>query len=143
MNIDTSKLHKSFSLDATNPGSTEIEIKKMKDFFHDIVIPDEYLDFTSKHSDAEILVLGDSYIRIWGVSGCLEMNESYDFQKYIPHSLAIGDDEGGKALFYANGNNGFGLYIVGFGDLDINDATFVSESLYKLLIDGKGAEKLI
>ncbi|WP_225365577.1 hypothetical protein [Serratia rubidaea] len=71
------------------------------------------------------------------------MNESYNFQKYIPHSLAIGDDEGGKALFYANGNNGFGLYIVGFGDLDINDAAFVSESLYKLLIDGEGVEKLI
>ena len=40
------------------------------------------------------------------------MNESYEIQDYIPNSLAVGDDEGGNALIYFEGAEGFGLYII-------------------------------
>ncbi|MGP3781155.1 hypothetical protein ACTWKC_12095 [Bacillus sp. 4A_MP3] len=54
------------------------------------------------------------------------MNESYEIQDYIPNSLAVGDDEGGNALIYFEGAEGFGLYIVGFGDLDPEEAVKVA-----------------
>ena len=54
--------------------------------------------------------------------------------------LAIGDDEGGKVIFYAEGKEGFGLYLVGFGNLDLDDAVYIAPSLEALLIEGIGAE---
>ncbi|ELR64590.1 hypothetical protein C942_02403 [Photobacterium marinum] len=68
------------------------------------------------------------------------MNEEYMVQDYIPNSLAIGDDEGGSALIIMTGNKGYGLYKVGFGDLDVDDAEYISASLSELLIDGFGAQ---
>ena len=69
------------------------------------------------------------------------MNESYEIQDYIPNSLAVGDDEGGNALIYFEGAEGFGLYIVGFGDLDPEEAVKVASSLNDLLIQDTGIEK--
>lgn len=62
------------------------------------------------------------YIRILGPADCIEINGVHNIQKYIPNSLVIGDDEGGKSLLYADRNEGFGLYIVDFGDLDIEES---------------------
>ena len=71
------------------------------------------------------------------------MNEAYHIQKYIPQSLAIGDDEGGNALIYATGQEGFGVYVVAFNDLDIDEMKYVSDSLISLLVNGMGVETLI
>lgn len=143
MKINVSEFHEDFRLDVRKTGSSEKEIKRMRDFFKGTSIPEEYVNFISEISEAEILVQGDAYIRIWGAQGCVEMNESYHIQKYIPEAVAIGDDEGGQAIFYANGKNGYGIYKVGFGNLDIDDATFISKSLYDLLVKGEGADNLI
>ncbi|PGS17291.1 1,3-beta-glucan synthase regulator, partial [Bacillus cereus] len=43
----------------------------------------------------------------------------------------------------ANGKEGFGLYMVDFGDLDIEEAIKISPSLKLLLMDGVGVEKLL
>jgi len=142
MKINVSKLHSDFRMDVKNPGSSIEQIKRMQDFFSDKKIPDEYVDFISEFSEVEILVQGDSYIRIWGAEGCIEMNESYHIQKYIPEAIAIGDDEGGQVIFYADGDNGYGLYKVGFGNLDIDDAVYISSSLYDLLVKGNGVDNL-
>ena len=93
--------------------------------------------------NVEINVNDQMYIRIWGASDCIEMNEAYKVQNYLLYSLAIGDDEGGKVLLYANGKEGFGLYMVDFGDLDIEEAIKISPSLKLLLTDGVGVEKLL
>lgn len=140
MHIDFFNLSEKYRLDVFEPASSEADIKAMQKYFKDTEIPDDYILFLSQMSEAEILVMNESYIRIWGASGCVEMNSSHKIQYYIPKSLAIGDDEEGKVIFYAEGKNGFGLYKVGFGDLDINDAEFVSPSLSALLIDGVDAE---
>lgn len=66
------------------------------------------------------------------------MNSAYEIQKYIPDSLAIGDDEGGQALLYMNGIQGFGLYLCGFGDLDPETAMFVAPTLNSFLVEGNG-----
>lgn len=140
MHIDFFKLNKKYRLDIFEPPSSEADIKAMQQYFKGTEIPDDYILFISQMSEAEILVMNESYIRIWGASGCLEMNSSHKIQEYIPQSLAVGDDEGGKVIFYAEGKKGFGLYKVGFGDLEINNAEFVSSSLSALLLDGIGAE---
>ena len=109
----------------------------------EIVVPDEYLNLILKNSEFEFAVSNTQYIRIWGASGCIEMNEAYHIQKYIPQSLAIGDDEGGNALIYAAGQEGFGVYVVAFNDLDIDEMKYVSDSLISLLVNGMGVETLI
>lgn len=63
-----------------------------------------------------------------------EMNEAYEIQENIPSSLAIADDEGGNALLYLDGYNGFGLYLIGFNDLDSDELQFVSYSLSDFLL---------
>ncbi|CAH02162.1 uncharacterized protein KLLA0_B05269g [Kluyveromyces lactis] len=142
MKINISKLHENFKLEVKNAGSSDEEINTIRTIFSGKEIPEEYLCFISQVSEAEILVQGKSYIRIWGAEGCIEMNESYHIQKYIPNAIAIGDDEGGQVIFYATGDDGYGLYKVGFGNLDIEDAVFISNSLYDLLMKGNGTDNL-
>jgi len=134
------KLNEKYRINAYKPASTNDEISILQNYFTHYLIPSEYVSFISQLTEAEILILEDSYIRIWGAIGCIEMNSEYNIQKYIPSALAIGDDEGGKVIFYANGKDGFGLYKVGFGDLDIDSAEFIAPSLVSFLFDGVGAE---
>ncbi|MDI7662061.1 SMI1/KNR4 family protein [Cronobacter universalis] len=143
MNTDFFKLNKIFRLDTYTEASERKDIDALKDYFKGISIPEDYLNFINQMSEAEILVLEEVYLRIWGAKGCLEINKEHLVQKYIPKSFAIGDDEGGQIIFYAEGNKGYGLYKVGFGNLDINDAEFIAPSLRSLLIDGVGAEILV
>ncbi|ELY2798519.1 SMI1/KNR4 family protein [Cronobacter dublinensis] len=143
MNTDFFKLNKIFRLDAYTEASEKKDIDALKNHFKGVSIPEDYLNFINQMSEAEILVLDEVYLRIWGAKGCLEINKEHHVQKYIPKSFAIGDDEGGQIIFYAEGNNGYGLYKVGFGNLDINDAEFIAPSLRSLLIDGVGAEILV
>lgn len=143
MKINYFNLNNKYRLDHYKPASSLDDIAELKNSLQRNVIPSDYIMFVSQLTEAEILVSGDSYIRIWGALGCIEMNIEYNVQKYIPDAIAIGDDEGGKAIIYAKGSEGFGLYKVGFGDLDIDSAEFISPSLTDLLIYGNGAEKFI
>ncbi|WP_330986288.1 MULTISPECIES: SMI1/KNR4 family protein [Enterobacterales] len=142
-NVSFFDINDKLRLDVYKPASSKDDIEKMKNHFKGITIPQEYSIFVSQMTEAEFFVVDESYIRIWGAEGCMEMNDSHHVQKYIPNSLAIGDDEGGKVILYAFGNNGYGLYQVGFGDLDINDAEFISPSLTDLLIHGVGVDRLL
>lgn len=131
-----------FRIDASQGPSSEREIELLLEF-SSITVPNEYLDIIRLATEIEINVAKEAYIRIWGATGCTEMNEAYQIQKYIPNSLAIGDDEGGRALIYLNGSKGFGLYIIGFGNLDIEDAVFIAPTLKDLLINNIGIENLL
>lgn len=130
-------LHPSFRVEATEPPSTRSEIQQLQ-LFSSIEIPKEYVSIITDVTEVEILVQESKYLRIWSASGCIEMNQEYEIQRYIPSSLAIGDDEGGSAFLYMNGKKGFGLYKLGFGDLDPDDAEYVASSLFELLIEGIG-----
>ena len=107
------------------------------------MVPSEYLNLIRKHSELELMVSDTRTIRIWGASGCIEMNEAYHIQKYIPQSLAIGDDEGGNVLIYAMGCEGFGVYAVAFNDLEAEEMRYISDSLVSLLVNGKGVQTLV
>lgn len=68
------------------------------------------------------------------------MNDAYSIQENIQNSLAIADDEGGNALIYTTGKQGFGLYIIAFNDLDTDELQYVSGSLSELLKENIGVE---
>jgi len=135
-------LSSNFSIDAKEAPATEEAISELKKF-SPIAVPDEYMQLMRQSAELEIKVRHKRYIRIWSPRGCMEMNAAYRIQSCIPDSIAIGDDEGGNALLYCNGNKGFGLYSVSFGDLDICEATFIASALYDLLVNNIGIEKLL
>ena len=136
------ELSKDFRIDASCNASEENEIDELIKFAS-IKVPNEYLELIREQTELEISIRNQKYIRIWGANGCIEMNEAYFIQKYIPSSLAIGDDEDGNAIIYAEGKNGFGVYAVAFNDLDVDEMIFVSETLKEILVFAKGIEKLI
>ena len=70
------------------------------------------------------------------------MNKEYKFQKRIPGSLAIGDDEGGSALVYMRGEKGCGLYKVDFSVIEAEEAEFIAPTLKDFLIKGIGLNAL-
>ena len=136
------KISDSYRIDAFEFPSYEEEIKKLRDF-SEIEIPQDYLDIISNRTEIEISVRGEKYIRIWGAVGCIDMNEAYHIQDYIPCSLAIGDDEGGNALIYATGEKEFGLYIIAFNDLDEEEMLYVADSIGDLLLYNNGIEVIL
>lgn len=136
------KISDKYRIDEFASASTTEEINKLTKF-SSIEIPEDYLDLIRVKTEIEINVSGEKYIRIWGADGCIEMNEAYEIQKHIPNSLAIADDEGDNALIYATGTNGFGLYIIPFNDLDVDELKFIANSLSDLLILNIGINVVI
>lgn len=136
------ELDKIFRIDGSCNAANESEIDELIKYAT-LTVPDEYLELIREQTEVEISINDQKYIRIWGADGVIEMNDAYFIQRYIPNSLAIGDDEDGNALLYADGKSGFGLYAVAFNDLDVDEMIFISGTLKELLIAAKGVEKLI
>lgn len=133
------RLNSRFRVDVSQPATSKSDLYELKQFSK-IELPRDFVSLVSQMTEIEILVDNHKYFRIWSPLGCIQMNEGYKIQNYIPNSLAIGDDEGGSALVMMTGNKGFGLYKVDFGDLDADSAEYISASLEELLIKGIGAE---
>jgi hypothetical protein len=103
-------------------------------------VPDEYLSVVKEATEVELQHQSGQYVRIWGPDGCIKMDDSYDISKRIASAIPIGDDRGCKVIFYMNGEKGFGLYHVGYGDLDADDAVFAAPSLSDLLEHAVGLD---
>ena len=132
-------LSSKYRIDASKSASSDEEIKKLIKF-SDVQIPEDFLEIIKELTEIEINVDRKKYIRIWGADGCIEMNDAYNIQESIPNSLAIADDEGGNALIYTTGQNGFGLYVIAFNDLDVDELEYVADSLSDLLINNTGID---
>lgn len=134
-----SKMSKLFKIVTSDTKSSDIEISRLL-HYSKINIPIEFLEIIKEQSELEICVNNEKYIRVWGANGCIEMNEAYHIQQYIPNSLAIGDDECSNAILYANGNNGFGVYIVSFSDLGVDEMVYIADSLEDFFVNEVGAD---
>ena len=132
-----SKMSNLFKIVTSDTKSSDIEISKLLKYSK-INIPIEFLEIIKEQSELEICVNNEKYIRVWGANGCIEMNEAYHIQEYIPNSLAIGDDECSNAILYANGNNGFGVYIVSLNDLDVDEMVYIADSLEGFFVNEVG-----
>lgn len=104
-------------------------------------LPPDCLELALEATELELEVQG-CYLRIWGPSGILEMDEAYGISAAVPGAIPVGDDEGGSALVYMKGSQGQGLYLVGLGDLDRDDAVWLAPDPEALLCRGLGLEKL-
>ena len=133
-----SSLDGSFTILASQPAASIAQVLRLKGRYPSI--PDEYLTLVGEATEIELRHQGGQYLRIWGPDGCIEMGDGYDISKRIAGAIPIGDDGGGKVIFYMNGSTGFGLYHVGFGDLDAEDAIFAAPSLRALLEQSVGIE---
>jgi hypothetical protein len=131
-------LDRRFRVAASESPATKPDIRSLVDVSA-IPIPMDYLDVVQHGTNIEIAVDGSSYIRVWGPLTCVELNREYEIQKYLPASLAVGDNEGGKALVIVGGEQR-GLYLVDLGDIDIESATFVAPTLRELLVNGIGID---
>lgn len=139
MGIQSLNINAAFKIEAYKSQASISEIESLLSSV-DVTVPDIYLRIVREMTDVEILVNQRKYVRIWGPARVLEMNEAYEVQKNIPSSLAVGDDEGGSALILMKGGHGFGLYKVGFGDLDVDDASYIAPSLEEFLINAVGID---
>lgn len=137
-----SKLHYKYKVAASTLRSNDNEVNELMEFSK-ILIPNDFIEVIKEQSEIEINVDNKKYIRIWGASGCIEMNNAYKIQDNIPSSLAIADDEGGNVLVYATRKSEFGLYIVALNDLEIDEMQFIARSLSDLLVHGHGIHKII
>lgn len=131
-------LAKNLRLLASQPGATAEQVTELKDRFP--AVPDEYVKLVEEATEIELQHENGQYVRIWGPRGCIEMDEGYNISKRIAGAIPIGDDGGGKVLFYMNSKEGFGLYHVGYGDLDAEDAIFTAPSLSALLEQAVGID---
>ena len=136
------KISDRFRLDARLLPSSPDETAELREY-SPIDLPDDYVNLIRCGSELEFAVDCGEYLRIWGASGCIEMNDAYEICSGIPSSLAIGDNEGGSALLYAPHLNHPGIYLVGFGCLDIEESEYVAPNLTALLVDEVGIENFI
>lgn len=139
-----SNISKEFTIYSYDVGSSLEDIEMLNNTFS-INIPLDYIEIISKKSDLFIGINKADYMEltIWGAKDCIYNNNAYFIQKYIPNSMAIGANGGDSVLFYADGYNGFGIYAVEFGNLDIEDAKYITPSLTELLLNNIGLEELI
>jgi hypothetical protein len=129
-------IHPHFDVLSNQPGASRPEILALQNAF--TWIPPEYLMLIEEQTEVELQHKDGQYVRIWGPSGCVEMNEGYGITPRIPGSFPFGDDGGGRALHYQGTK---GIYLVGYGSLNAEDSVFVAPSLQALLIDETGIGK--
>ena len=55
----------------------------------------------------------------------MDMDEGYNISVFMPGLFSFGDDGGGRFLFYSKGNNGYGVYMTGYGNIDISDSIWI------------------
>ena len=128
-----------FKVVTSNIKSSDVEIDELIQFSK-IDVPEEFIQIIKEKTELEIQVDDKKYLRIWGANGCIEMNAAYSVQKYIPNSLAIGDDECCNVILYASGHEGFGVYMVSLSDLDVDEMVFIANSLEDFFVKGKGLD---
>ncbi len=103
-------------------------------------IPPEYVELVSDATEIELEWQGRQYLRVWDPEGCSEMDEGYGFSELIEGAIPVGDNGGGGALVYLEGDRGWGLYLVDDGVIDRSEAKWVAASLSNLLGKGEGIE---
>lgn len=94
-------------------------------------LPDDVAQLMSQATEVELDYCG-RYLRIYGPSGCVEMDEAYNISEHIQGSVVLGDNGGGEAILFVPSR---GLCRVGYGAIDIDELTYISDSLTDLLIN--------
>ncbi len=132
------EIDSSFELLAKDSPATNEQVGTLTTYFGSV--PKEYVDLVFEATEIELQHRNGQYVRIWGPVACVEMDEGYGIRNRIPGATPIGDDGGCRVIFYANGKQGHGLYCVGYGNLDLDDAIWIAPSLVDLLGNATGVD---
>jgi len=132
--IDVSEDLNVVSFQSPEPSSS---LERLKERFE--TVPQEYLDMCAEASEIVLRTDSNKPIRFWSSSECIGMDELYQVSEEIPGSMPIGDT-GGRGIVYMVGEEGFGVYIVGWGALSREDARFIAPSLTKFVGEGVGLD---
>lgn len=127
-----------FKILAKQPNAMPEHVQQLKDYF--VNCPQEYIDLVCEATEIEMEHVEGQYVRIWGPLGCIEMDEGYHIRQNIPSAFPIGDDGGGQVIFFAEGKYGHGLYHVGYGNLDLEDAIWIAPDLHSFLLNAEGVD---
>ena len=138
MRMRLSQIHKHFSLLQHRGRANSGEIDRLVARYPHI--PQEYVELVGDATEIEIGWRGGQYLRVWGPEGCAEMDEGYGFSERIEGAIPVGDNGGGGALVYLEGTRGWGLYLVGYGDIERSAARWIAASLSDLLGKGEGID---
>lgn len=138
-----SKIHPSLEVVRFEPASTLDDVKRLLRS-SPTEVPGDYVEWVLVASEMEIVDKNATCcFRVWGVNGCLEMNEAYDVKGSLPGALAVGDNEAGALLVYLSNDRKPGLYRVRLGDMDADSALWIAESLDELLFEAKNVDLLV
>lgn len=132
------RLHSSFQILAQQPPATPDEIHALVAYFK--AVPRDFIELVRQATFVELAHQSQQYIRIWGPTDSIETYIAHDFRRWMPGAIPIGDDGGDKVLFYARGHHGYGLYHVGLGNLDLEDAVWTAATLDDLVTKATGIE---
>jgi hypothetical protein len=134
-----SDINPAFQVTAKQAPASVPDLARMRKGFPQV--PEEYLSLIQEATAIE-LRCEPRYLRIWHPDTCLDHADGYQMSRWLPGSVPIGDDGGGRVLMYFDGTKGWGLYRVSYGYLDPKGAVWVSASLTRLLVEKDGLENL-
>lgn len=125
---------------AKEPPANEAQLSDLRSTYPSL--PSEYVELMKVGTEIEVEFENGRYLRVWGPTGCLEMDDAYMISAYIDGAIPVGDDGGGHAIYYHTGQAGWGLYCSEYGDLDPDSSIWIAPTLKALLGDHVGAERL-
>lgn len=132
------KIRKMYQVLDEYPRAESIELRMFEDYFKRV--PSDYRELVGEAKEIELLHPNGEYVCIWNPLRCIDTYEEYSFGRYMPGVIPIGSNGFGEVIFYATGNRGAGLYHVGYGNLDLQDAVWIAPSLREFLTEGEGIE---
>jgi len=107
----------------TEKGASQNELDELqRQLGYDL--PDYYLLLLKQTNGAEWCVhdIEGNCLRLWKTQEIVKSNEDYQIQRYLPKSLAIGSDGGGRAIILdcsvSEKPNDWPIFLNDFGDLD-------------------------
>ena len=123
------RLHADVRVLAREPGASTEDIALLEAKYPEL--PLEFIELMREATEVELSYRG-RYLRLYGPSGCLQMDEAYSISRRIPQAITIGDNGGGQALVFLPER---GIYRVGYGALDPSELVFLAAGLQDLLVD--------
>ena len=125
-----SGLHSDFHVLSAEPPAVESDVVAIRARYQNI--PRYLLDLYMQGTEIELRHKDGALMRIWSPAGCIEMDNAYEISKRIPGAMPFGDD-GGRVLLQCDGPQGPGIYVCGYGALDVDEVIRVAGSLQHIL----------
>jgi hypothetical protein len=132
------KLHPSFRIYQQEPPATAKDLKALEAHFGEI--PPDYRALLQETGELSVEHENSESFTIWSSARCRELDLAYHIRDSIPDGFPVGDDGKNHVIYYHNGKRGYGLYLVGFGCLDPEEAIWLTDSITSLLHDASGMD---